>query len=242
MQPLFLADMLSRPWVIAHRGASREAPENTLAAIVRAVALGVDAIEIDVHLTADGTPVLLHDATLCRTTDADRGRAIRATRDHELSALDAGVWFHGRVTGEKVPTLEAVLRMDLGGIPLMVELKDDLHHDLSKAVLQLLAPIHPVGWMASFSHSTIAFMQREHPEYPLIGIADTMEAAEVFLAMGITHLALDHALVTVDLVGKYHRRGIVLWVFTVDDPCTAEKLIRCGVDGLISNDPATFIS
>src|SRR5580700_1416079 len=95
------------PWVVAHRGASAHAPENTLAAFQRAVELGASVIETDLHVTRDGRFVAMHDDTLDRTTNGS-GEVDRFTLD-QLRQLDAGLWFDRDFRGERVPTLEEIL-------------------------------------------------------------------------------------------------------------------------------------
>ena len=99
------------PWILGHRGSPREAPENTLVSLRRAIELGLDGVEYDVRACATGEPVLIHDRTLERTTDA-RGPVSELTLP-ELATVDAGGWFHKRFTGEPLPLLEEAL--DLGG-------------------------------------------------------------------------------------------------------------------------------
>jgi glycerophosphoryl diester phosphodiesterase len=95
-----------RPLILAHRGASRIAPENTLVAFCLALEQGADGLELDVQLSRDGVPVVFHDSELSRTTDG-RGRISEKTLA-ELRTLDAGKWFDPRFAGERIPTLEEV--------------------------------------------------------------------------------------------------------------------------------------
>ncbi|MBI3536498.1 MAG: hypothetical protein HY070_02885, partial [Chloroflexi bacterium] len=99
---------MNRPLIIAHRGASAEAPENTLAAFTRAFELGADGIELDVTLTKDNIPVVIHDDTVNRTTNA-RG-VVSEMLLAEIKQLDAGSWKDAKYRGEKIPTLEETLR------------------------------------------------------------------------------------------------------------------------------------
>lgn len=110
-----------RPWAIAHRGASLEAPENTLAAFQRAMELGADFIELDVHQTLDGHVVVIHDETVDRTTDGS-GWVGKMTLG-ELRGLDAGGWMDNRFAGERVPTLWEVLQLTRGQVGLAIEIK-----------------------------------------------------------------------------------------------------------------------
>src|SRR5207247_1736958 len=111
-----------RPLIVGHRGAMGYAPENTFASYERAVALGVDAVECDVHLSADGVPVVIHDHTLDRTTD---GRG--PVRDHtleQLKRLDAGAWRGAEFAGQRLPTLDELLGWCASRVPLPIELKN----------------------------------------------------------------------------------------------------------------------
>ncbi len=112
-----------RPLIVAHRGSSGSAPENTLAAFRQAVADGADMIELDVRLSRDGELVVLHDRTVNRTTNG-RGKVWDLTRD-ELKALDAGSWFGRRFAGERIPFLTDVLDVLPSDLPINIEVKTD---------------------------------------------------------------------------------------------------------------------
>src|SRR5436309_263912 len=109
------------PFIVAHRGASALAPENTLAAFRRALEAGAPAVECDVHLTADGAPIVIHDARVDRTTNGT-GEVASLTLA-ALRALDAGGWFDPRFAGERLPTLEETLAIAAGRSRVFVELK-----------------------------------------------------------------------------------------------------------------------
>lgn len=122
---------MRRPRVVAHRGASAAAPENTLAAVTAAVARGADAVEVDVQSSRDGVPVIVHDFDLARTTDVRKLRPDRANAPvsaftyAEIRSLDAGSWFGPAYAGERVPTLEQVLEaLRPSGTGLLLELKN----------------------------------------------------------------------------------------------------------------------
>jgi len=110
-----------RPVIVAHRGSSGTAPENTLAAFRQAIDDGADAVELDIHLSKDGEVVVIHDPQLSRTTDG-RGRVHRRTIA-ELRQLDAGRWFHKRFAGENIPTLSEVFEMLNGRLGVNIEIK-----------------------------------------------------------------------------------------------------------------------
>jgi len=123
--------------VIAHRGFSSLAPENTLAAMELAISSKAHRVEFDVQSTRDGVPVVLHDDTLERTTNG-KGRVCDKTYQ-EISKLDAGSWFHPDFRGERVPTLDMVLELCKGKIPVNVEIKsEDSSNGIEMKVLDAL--------------------------------------------------------------------------------------------------------
>lgn len=140
------------PWILGHRGAPREAPENTLSSLRAALELGLDGVEYDVHACASGEPVLLHDETLDRTTD--RSGPVAGLTLPELVRADAGSWFHPRFAGEPLPLLEEALELDGNGqaVHHMIELKDpSLVREVARALARLSHPL-PVH-LASFHRS-----------------------------------------------------------------------------------------
>lgn len=149
------------PWIIAHRGASGHAPENTFAAFERAVALGAQFIETDVHLTRDARFVAIHDKTLERTTN---GKG--AVRDHtlaELRELDAGMWFDRQFMGQKIPTLEEILEFAReNDVVFYLEIKYDsawgMHHALVAALAGAGNAARTV--VISFDPSTLDALRR----------------------------------------------------------------------------------
>jgi glycerophosphoryl diester phosphodiesterase len=224
--------------LIAHRGASFEEPENTLASIAKALEIGVDFIEFDVHLSKDGVPVIIHDHTLCRTSPV-KGRHVRLSALEELKGIDVGSWFHGEETEEEVPTLEEVLKLNLQDVGLMVELKDDIGNDLSHAVGKLLETYpHHLIVLGSFHSETLRYYQKCHPALSLLGIASTMEELEAHQRLNLHHFALDY---TLFLKKKRESPQFLsehrVWTFTVDEPEIAKELIELGVEGIITNHP-----
>jgi glycerophosphoryl diester phosphodiesterase len=224
-------------FLYAHRGASAEAPENTLAAFRRALEVGADGIELDVHLSADGVPVVIHDDTLERTTDG-HGPVAAQTRA-SLARFDAGAWFAPEFGGEELPTLEATLRLLAGRLRLNLEVKEAR---AGVAVLDLLRHFPQAdAVVSSFDYGLLARLRRVAPELPLA----------VLQAAGDWHRALARAealracafhprvdLVSRPLMAACRRLDLPVYVWTVDDPGRARSLLRAGVAGLFTNDPA----
>jgi glycerophosphoryl diester phosphodiesterase len=147
------------PWILGHRGAPREAPENTLSSLRRALELGLDGIEYDVHACLSGEPILIHDETLERTTNL--AGAVAKTPLSELAQADAGAWFSRRFVGEPLPLLEEAFELDEAGrrVHHMIELKDPRLVPVVAAALARLAH-RPHFHIASF-HRNVCLEARD---------------------------------------------------------------------------------
>lgn len=220
---------MSTPEIIAHRGASRDRPENTIAAFVRAVELGADAIELDVFLTADGVPVVHHDPVpRAAPSAALAGRSIPSLTFEELSAF--------RVDGEPIPTLEQVVEM-LGSLALYCELKGPETAAPAVALLglrSLRAALH------SFDHRQVAEALRLAPLVPR-GVLETsyhLDPAWPMASVNARDLWQYAELIDRPLVETVHARGGRVIAWTVDDPAEMRRLAALGVDALCTNDVA----
>jgi glycerophosphoryl diester phosphodiesterase len=230
--------------VIAHRGDSQVAPENTLPSFTSAIAAGADLVELDYRQTSDGVPVVFHDDELDRCTDACRvwatSKILLDTKTvSELGELDAGAWFDPSFAGTRVPTLEAALDLIRDSRPTMVERKAG---DATTCVrlLERLQAIDQVV-LTAFDWQYLADCHRQVPAL-ILGALGTkpLSPAHVAEAMaaGARMLGWNDADVTRGHIDLVHRSGLKAWVWTVDDPLRAEQLIAWGIDGLISNRPA----
>jgi len=233
--------------IVAHRGASRVAPENTLAAFAAAARQGVDWVEFDICLLGDGTAVVHHDATLERTTDAvgPLGALGRA----DLAGIDAGSWFAAGFAGEKLPTLDAALDF-LGRAGLAGNLEMKPHGappgPLAAAVAAALAA-RP--WMrdrilvSSFSAAALAELRAAAPGLALALLVETAPAdwpAQVE-ALGAAALHVGLAGLEPALLAAAHARGVDLRVYTVNDPGRLAGLRVPGLTGVITDDPPAFL-
>lgn len=233
------------PTIIAHRGASAKAPENTLAAMKLAIDLAVDFIEIDVHLSQDHVPVLMHDSHINRTTNATKVLHVEDLSVHALKAFDAGSWFHPQFSTEKIPTLDEALALPRGDTGLMLELKrgkadptklvEGVVKSLRKAAVD---PTQGKVIIGSFSLEILQEMNKQAPEFTVIGNVQDTHLLPTFHELNLKYLALWYKLFIPSLVADLHARGTKVWTFTVDDPRVARVLASIGVDGIITNDPA----
>jgi glycerophosphoryl diester phosphodiesterase len=214
---------------IGHRGAAGHAPENTLAAIQKGIALGIDFAEIDVRRTADGVLVVLHDETVNRTTDG-KGRVDRLSLQ-DVKKFDAG-------NGEQIPTLEEVLRITAGRAGLMLELK------VKGLAQQAVEAVRGAGFRdpviyASFLHDELTHVQAVDPGASLMMLFGRLPQAPVARAIehGPSHVGLRHDTATRRLVEAFHRAGLLVFVYTADSPGDIQHALSVGIDGVISNFP-----
>lgn len=238
----------SRPIVVAHRGLSSLAPENTIAAFEQAYETGADFIEFDVHLSKDGVPVVIHDATLARTTDSDEDHAVHHLSVQELKQYDAGSWFGDEYAGEPLPTLERVLDHLAGKMGIFVEIKgqEGSEKELVTKTLEVVNR-HSVTHespiiVGSFSLEVLREVIAQAPDQPVLGNALDLESVRSMLHLGVRHIDLDHKIVTKEVVHKLREQGAIVWCFTVDDGDVAKQLFDWGVDGLITNEAHRFVA
>ena len=232
-------------WIrIAHRGASGRAPENTLAAFKKALEIGVDAVELDLHGTADGEIVVIHDSTLDRTTDL-RGH-INETSLATIQSADAGGWFDAEFAGEPVPTLTEALACIGKETIAVLEIKDPL---IAEAVV---ATIHETGTLdftvvISFHTGVLQTIRTLEPRIatgwliggskkPVPPVALCQQLGE----LGSSLLNVNHELITAEFAYEIRRRGIALWCWTVDDVARMGEMQTFGVQGITSNYPERF--
>jgi glycerophosphoryl diester phosphodiesterase len=230
------------PRLIAHRGAGRLAPENTLTAMRVGYAHGYRMFEFDVKLSADNLAFLLHDETLERTTTG-HGRA-DALPWRELSRLDAGGWHSAKFAGEPLPTLAGIARWARAhGVFCNIEIKPTPGREretgaavaLDAATLWRDAEVPPL--LSSYSEDALAAAQEAALSLPRALLADTLPAdwQARLERLGCVAIDLDHEAVTAELVKKAHRTGHRLLCFTPNDPERIEELGASGVDGIITD-------
>lgn len=236
-------------WVVAHRGFSGAAPENTMAAFKKAMEVGSDMIECDVHLSRDGEVVVIHDDTLKRTTNGD-GR-VRDFTLRELKRLDAGAWFGAQFSGEKIPTLKQVLELTRGKIPLQIELKED---DLGQpALLELVdrsfQEVEKAGMLdqvlfSSFNRSAIERIREKNPNHPLALIHNKPwnSLQEITGGTPFPLLSCSGKVLNSNNASRARQQGVRILVWTLNTEEQMEHFLKVGVDGIVTNYPDRLIN
>ena len=227
---------------IAHRGASGLAPENTLAAVARALEIGVDLVEIDIHLTADGHPVVIHDRTVDRTTDGTG--PVDTLTLAQVRELDAGSWFGDSFKGERVPTLEEVLDLVGRQALVLIEAKTEEAAERAVAVIRALRAQSRVV-MQSFHGTAVRAVNRLDRRIPTAFLMTGSEATlrrktgvvRRVLRLGANALALRYTAARPELVQMFARRAMGFWVWTVDEEEEMREMVEMGVGGIITNHP-----
>lgn len=231
------------PLVVAHRGASAAAPENTIAAFRLAMEQGAAVVECDVHLSADGVPVVIHDERVDRTTDG-RGGVSELTLP-QLQALDAGSWHDRRFAGERIPTLDATLALCAGKARVFVELKRGGGQALVDAALASITDSGCDVAVITFGPAEVAAVARARPDLALgflVGKAHVAEhgAARAVAAageLGAGFISPHHEAADAALVAAAREKGLPVSVWTVDDEARMRALSDLGIDALTTNRP-----
>ncbi|MEE8351751.1 MAG: glycerophosphodiester phosphodiesterase family protein [Rhodospirillales bacterium] len=232
------------PKVIGHRGAAGYAPENTLASLEKAAALGVLWIEFDVQLSAEGVPVLFHDETLERTTDGKGAVADWSWGD--LQGLDAGGWFGTGFAGEGVASLEqAVAALTRLGMGAVVEIKPGAGREaetadiIAGALKKTWPAALPPPLVSSFKEECLAVVRRIAPEYALALNVFNLPRGwkQKICDLGLAAIHCRENKLTPKQVGAIIAEGVTVRAFNVSDPARAEKLYGWGVEGVFSNFP-----
>jgi glycerophosphoryl diester phosphodiesterase len=235
-----MVEPMRDPWIIAHRGASGSAPENTLAAFERAVALGAQFIETDLHLTRDARFVAIHDNKLERTTN---GKG--AVRDHtlaELRELDAGMWFDRQYMGQQIPTLEEILAFAREhDVVFYLEIKYDaawgMHHALTAALAGAGNAARTI--VISFDPATLDAVRKLDASVMtgLLVEGANRDFVKAALDVGARQLCPRADLITRELVDQAHRSDLHVVTWTVNDSAKMVSMVHAGVDGVMTDVP-----
>lgn len=243
---------LKKTQIIAHRGASGLAPENTTAAFSKAMEYHVDMIELDVHLSKDDSIIVMHDHNVERTTNGEGD--IENLTYAEIKKLDAGSWFNEKYNNEHVPTLREVLQFVNGRTTVLIELKwpsEGIYKNLVKNVIQTIKECHAESWVIIQSFET-KYLQEMHtlaPEIPCHQLIFAVSNALSFSQGRSMHIGefkplphvksvnISYKFLNKNFVQSMHEKGLTVFTYTVNSEKDMQRAIEMGVDGIITNRP-----
>ncbi|HTY38461.1 MAG TPA: glycerophosphodiester phosphodiesterase family protein [Bacteroidota bacterium] len=235
-----------RPYIVAHRGISGKAPENTLASFARACETpGIDMIELDVRLSREEEVVVLHDRTLQRTSTGNG--AARSYSVAEMKEFDAGSWFNPAFSKERVPTLREVLALVNGRRSINIELKSDLFFPETSGLLErkVLETVASQGcsdtvMYSSFNHRMMANLKNLRPE-AITGVLYSLGRdfgrmpSKLAHRVGASVFVCAKREVTRRMIDDAHEHGIAYYVYTLNSTSAVSRMIDLGVDGILSD-------
>jgi len=230
----------ARPLVIAHRGASAAAPENTIAAFELAIADGADGIELDVRLSRDDQLVVIHDASVGRTTNGSGSVRDRTLR--ELKRLDAGGWRGVKYEGQRIQTLQEVFERFRDRTRFWIELKGGSNHyiGIEERVVSTIE-IYDVldrALVQSFDRKALEQVRSLNPEIRVGVLTDTPPLRPIIGSLAPPHALCPAAdVITDDDLVEMRAAGVDCYVWTVNEPAQMDRLINSGVSGIITDRP-----
>lgn len=231
--------------VIAHRGASGNAPENTLAAFKKAVALGATFIETDLQLSRDARFVAIHDATVDRTTNGQG--AVHEMTLAELRRLDAGSWFGSAFAGERIPTLEEIFEFSKkNDVVFYLEIKPGGSWGGEHALIGALRESEeiPRTVVISFDPAVVRGLRNIEPTLMtgLLYDGQIEHPLDKAVAIGARQLAVRGDLVTPAMIAEARKKDLQVVCWTVNHPAHMRMLIAAGVDGIMSDYPDRLVA
>jgi len=237
------------PLIVAHRGSSAIAPENTIAAFKQAIADGTNAIELDIHLTKDDEIVVIHDSRLNRTTNG--AGLVRDQNISELKQLDAGSWFHQKFADEKIPTLVEVFAVIRNKIGIDIEIKTNhackqklLIVDRCVELIESFRLINNVI-ISSFHHTFIKRVKELNPQITTGFLCSRvqqliMSPISLALSIGAKYLILGGSMIGKRIIDDAHEKQLLVGEYTIDTERRARRAQRFGIDAVITNNPGRF--
>jgi glycerophosphoryl diester phosphodiesterase len=235
-------EILDYPTVVAHRGASWDAPENTIAAIEYAILAQADYVEIDIRMTKDNVPIIIHDKTTGRTTNDTRNRLVKDMTLEEIKALDAGSWFSESFAFEQIPTLEEALIATKDRIDVFLDLKEStiFFEELVMEIVESLDMIDHVT-ILSFNNLQLRRFKEKHPEVrTMLLITSFFGDMEKLSSYDyIDHFGLHESLFKShpeyrDIIQKKNK---LVFVYTVNTQKRLKTVVDLNADGIITDQP-----
>lgn len=224
--------------IVGHRGNSAVTPENTMPAFVSTTRAGAEYFEIDMYLSKDGVPVVIHDGTVDRTTDGT-GSVTNMTLE-ELRALDAGSWFSPAFAGTKIPTFDEVLTyVSNGGADVVIEYKGEWNVEDTQLTVDMIeaAGVENKVLAQSFSATTVANFATVAPDLPVGWLTGGIDASIIDTAEQMGADAINPSSATAESVAMAHDAGLGVFVWTQNNAAAWESLTAMGVDGIITDRP-----
>lgn len=238
---LLLIFSCSNTKVIAHRGFSGQAPENTLAAFNKAIDVGADYIELDVRQTKDNVLVIMHDKTVNRTSSNNKTGEIKELYYQEVQEIKVGYSskFGDTFKDERVPTLKETLLLAKNKIKLCVELKPK---GIDKEVVEMISDLGMINQVIifSFHKETLINVKKLNPKFKTLLLADyaNLKSIDFAVEIGIDAIGVGYATtLTKEFIKSAHNKNIKIFKWTVNDTDHMKKLIGFKVDGIITNRP-----
>ncbi|MFC0211961.1 glycerophosphodiester phosphodiesterase [Paenibacillus chartarius] len=229
----------SRELVMAHRGSSGSAPENTKASVLKAIEDGAGYAEIDVQETRDGVVVLLHDDNLRRT--ANINKSIWEIDSSEALKADVGAWYKPNFAGETLPALEEIMKLAKGRIKLNIELKQNGHQkQLAEKVVHLIEANQFANEcvVTSMDLGLVNTAKSLNSKLQAGWIIDAKQQInDSIYDMKFEILSVKSTLIDQDMMNKAKQKGKRVMAWTVNDDATAERMLALGIDGIITNYP-----
>lgn len=234
--------MSSKPYIIAHRGGRKHAPENTIASLNNGIKLQADAIEFDLHITKDHIPVLLHDESVYRTTLDPQKRLIQDMTLPEVKALDAGSWFGSSFAGEQIPTFEETIQAMPKTIPMFIEIKQ-IDVRLVYTITNLIEQYDIINRVKilSFHKEIIDEIKRLNPNihtmFLLHKFKGDIQPYILDPMIDSFGLGLQLALTNKALIKTLRQANKEVFVYSVNHPLAIWILTRRGITGIITDQP-----
>lgn len=239
--------------MIAHRGISAKAPENTLAAFsLAARSDGIDMIELDVRLSRDERVIVLHDRSLQRTSTGN-GAARNYSYD-EIKQFNAGSWFHPSFSGERIPTLRSVLELVRGKRWVNIELKSDFLHKEQRGVLEekVLQVVRECGMLqqvmfSSFDHHLITNLKRMNA-VSITGVLYNLYRdfarmpSKLARRAGASVFVCARQELRKGMIQDAHENGVAVYVYTLNSVQDVQKMLDFGVDGILSDNADDIVT
>ncbi len=237
---------MKKTLLVAHRGGSLLAPENTMAAFKNALKLGVDRIELDVQQSNDGVVMVIHDEKINRTTTG-KGNISKLTFN-QLLTYDAGIKFSKHYAGEKIPTLDEVLSLVCGQCTILIEIKnpDNIYLGIEKNVADLIVKHNALSWctVQSFEYESLLRLHKINQNITTGLLIENPKPKDIINnkidTSFISEINISQRFASKKSIDFIHALNKKVFVWTVNKPERMKKLIQSGVDGIITDDPKTL--